>query len=113
MHPSQLEIKNFTYDLPNEKIANYPLENRDESKLLVYKNNEITEASFKNLVDYLPENSVLIFYNTKVIRHAYIFSLLQTKQLRCFVWNRIIPMEMSVRPCYPQKICVINAWWAI
>ena len=68
MHPSQLEIKNFTYDLPNEKIANYPLENRDESKLLVYKNNEITEASFKNLVDYLPENSVLIFNNTKVIQ---------------------------------------------
>lgn len=68
MHPSQLEIKNFTYDLPNEKIANYPLEKRDESKLLVYRNNNISETVFKNLVDQIPENSILVFNNTKVIR---------------------------------------------
>ncbi|MDX2171997.1 MAG: S-adenosylmethionine:tRNA ribosyltransferase-isomerase [Bacteroidota bacterium] len=68
MHPSQLEIKNFTYDLPNEKIANYPLENRDESNLLVYRNNNISETVFKNLVDQIPENSILVFNNTKVIQ---------------------------------------------
>ena len=56
MHPSQLQITNFTYDLPTEKIANYPLQNRDESKLLVYNKNNITTTNFKNLIDYLPEN---------------------------------------------------------
>jgi S-adenosylmethionine:tRNA ribosyltransferase-isomerase len=68
MHPSQLEIKNFTYDLPHEKIATYPLEKRDESKLLVYKNNIISETVFKHLADQLPENSILVFNNTKVIQ---------------------------------------------
>lgn len=68
MHPSQLEIKNFVYDLPNEKIANYPLEKRDESKLLVYKNNKISETVFKNLADLLPQKSILVFNNTKVIQ---------------------------------------------
>ncbi len=68
MHPSQLQIKDFTYELPIEKIANYPLQNRDESKLLVYDKNNITTTNFKNLVDYLPENCTLIFNNTKVIQ---------------------------------------------
>lgn len=68
MHPSQLQITNFTYDLPPEKIANYPLQNRDESKLLVYNKNTITSTSFNNLIDYLPENCSLVFNNTKVIQ---------------------------------------------
>ena len=68
MHPTQLQIKDFTYELPPEKIANYPLQNRDESKLLVYDKNNITTTNFKNLVDYLPENCTLIFNNTKVIQ---------------------------------------------
>ncbi len=68
MHPSQLQIKDFTYELPIEKIVNYPLQNRDESKLLVYNKNNITTTNFKNLVDYLPENCTLILNNTKVIQ---------------------------------------------
>ena len=84
MHPSQLEIKDFTYDLPSEKIANYPLKNRDESKLLVYKNNIITETTFKTLVEYLPENSVLIFNNTKVIQARLHFSTKTNQTIEVF-----------------------------
>lgn len=67
-HPSLIEISDYTYDLPSEKIANYPLESRDASKLLIYKNNTITENVFKNVDEFLEEESVLIFNNTRVVQ---------------------------------------------
>jgi S-adenosylmethionine:tRNA ribosyltransferase-isomerase len=84
MHPSQLEIKNFTYDLPHEKIANYPLENRDQSKLLVYKNNNISETVFNNLADQLSENSILVFNNTKVIQARLHFFTISNQTIEVF-----------------------------
>ncbi len=64
----QINIDDFDYLLPSERIAKYPLENRDQSKLLVFKNREIADNLFINLPDNLPENSLLVFNNTKVIR---------------------------------------------
>ena len=66
MHKPVISIKDFTYTLPDERIAKYPLEKRDFSKLLVYKNEQITDSKFINLIDELPENSMLVFNNTKV-----------------------------------------------
>jgi len=80
MHPSQLQIKDFNYDLPAEKIAEYPLPNRDDSKLLIYKNKTIKEAIFKNLIDYLPQDTTLIFNNTKVIQ-ARLYFFTSKKQI--------------------------------
>ncbi|WP_317898604.1 S-adenosylmethionine:tRNA ribosyltransferase-isomerase [Aurantibacillus circumpalustris] len=67
-HPKDISILDFTYDLPNEKIAVYPLKNRDESKLLVYRNNTIEEDVFKNIDTFLDSDTVLVFNTTKVIR---------------------------------------------
>jgi len=61
-------ISDFAYELPDDKIAKYPLAERDQSKLLVWKNGQIQDAQFRNLPEYLPSNSLLIFNNTKVIR---------------------------------------------
>ncbi|MBI9067780.1 MAG: S-adenosylmethionine:tRNA ribosyltransferase-isomerase [Salinivirgaceae bacterium] len=61
-------IKNYNYDLSDEKIAKYPLKQRDESKLLFYNNGELKQDTFKNLPSYIPENSLLVSNNTKVIR---------------------------------------------
>lgn len=63
------KISDFSYDLPDEKIAKHPLENRDESKLLVFRNGKISDDTFKNCTNYLPHNSLVIFNNTRVI-HA-------------------------------------------
>jgi len=68
MNPKNINIEEYTYPLTNEMIAKYPLPKRDESKLLVYKNDEISENIFKNISEYLPENSLLVANNTKVIR---------------------------------------------
>lgn len=67
-HPKHLSIKNFTYDLPEEQIAKYPLADRDSSKLLVYKNSEIYEKTFRDIVEELPEKTLLVFNTTRVIR---------------------------------------------
>ena len=60
-------IQDYDYPLPDEKIALFPLSNRDESKLLVYKSGKINHQIFKNLPEFLPENGLLILNNTKVI----------------------------------------------
>jgi S-adenosylmethionine:tRNA ribosyltransferase-isomerase len=73
MKPSEIFIQDFDYELPHEKIAEYPLERRDESKLLIYQNENISEDKFKNLSIYLPINSSLILNNTRVIEARILF----------------------------------------
>lgn len=63
-----INIAEYDYPLPDERIAKYPLAERDASKLLVLKNNEISQDHFRNIGDYLPEKSVLVFNETKVVR---------------------------------------------
>ena len=62
-----IPIQAFDYPLPESKIAQFPLANRHDSKLLIYKEGQIQHNSFRNLADYLPENSLSIFNNTRVI----------------------------------------------
>ena len=71
--PRKLSINDFSYFLPPEKIANHPLADRDASRLLIYKQGKIEESSYKKIADYLPERSLLIFNNTKVIEARLIF----------------------------------------
>lgn len=63
-----IEISEYNYILPEERIAQYPVNNRDLSKLLVYKNKQITDTLFCKIADYIPSNHLLVFNNTKVIR---------------------------------------------
>jgi S-adenosylmethionine:tRNA ribosyltransferase-isomerase len=71
--PEKLFIKDFTYELPEERIAKYPLPQRDESKLLIYKNGETEEDRYYNIDKYIPSDSLLIFNNTKVVEARLIF----------------------------------------
>jgi len=62
-----IKSTDYTYDLPQNRIALYPLQKRDESKLLVYKNGGISSDIFRNISQYIPENSIIILNNTKVV----------------------------------------------
>jgi S-adenosylmethionine:tRNA ribosyltransferase-isomerase len=73
MHPKHLSIKDFTYELPDEKVAKYPLPERDDSKLLVYDQGVIWDSQYFQLPAYIPENSMLIFNNTKVVEARIFF----------------------------------------
>lgn len=63
-----IDINQFDYDLPDERIAKFPLAERSASKLLVYRNGAISESRFDRLGEELPEGAMLVFNNTKVIR---------------------------------------------
>ena len=67
-HPKQVQIKEYSYELPIERIAKYPLPERDASKLLVYRGGEIKEGIYRDIDQVLPEHSLLVFNNTKVIQ---------------------------------------------
>lgn len=63
-----LSISDYNYPLPDERIAKYPLPERDHSKLLVWRNGQVEEDRFFHIGDYIPEGSLLIYNNTRVIR---------------------------------------------
>lgn len=70
--PRNISIADYDYPLPDERIAKFPLAERDQSKLLVYRGSEIAESQFFHLPELLPEGAMLLFNNTKVI-HARLF----------------------------------------
>lgn len=84
MHPKDLSILDFDYELPEEKIANYPLSERDQSKLLVYKNGHISEDIYRNIAEHLPTNSFLIFNDTKVIKARILFQKITGSVIEIF-----------------------------
>ena len=63
-----IDINDFNYELPDERIAKFPLAERSKSKLLVYDNGSIEESRFESIADYLPEGAMLVFNNTRVVR---------------------------------------------
>ncbi len=67
-----IKISDFSYRLPEERIARYPLAERDNSALLVWQNGNVHKDKFKNIADLLPSDSMLVFNNTRVI-HARLF----------------------------------------
>lgn len=67
MHPKHLSVSDFDYPLPDDRIAAFPLAQRDASKLLVYRDGVIQESIYQQLPSFLPANSTLVFNNTRVI----------------------------------------------
>ncbi len=70
---SPLNIQDYRYDLPEHRIAKFPLEKRELSKLLRYKDHEISDHCFKNVIELLPANSTLVFNNTRVVQARMFF----------------------------------------
>lgn len=73
MNPQKISILDYTYHLPNEKIAFHPLSQRDESRLLIYTHDTLQEDHYKNIAGYLPSDSLIIFNNTKVVEARLLF----------------------------------------
>ena len=72
-HPKELSILDYTYPLPEARIAAFPLAERDASKLLIYDQGTITTDTYRQLADYIPEDSLLVFNNTKVVEARLLF----------------------------------------
>ncbi len=68
MDTKHIHISDYNYPLPDDRIAKFPLAERDHSKLLLYKHGEVGEDVFYNLVNHLPKGALMVFNNTKVIQ---------------------------------------------
>jgi len=87
----QINLSDIDYILPNEKIAFFPLEDRDQSKLLVYKNNTITDATFAQLPGFLDEDYPLIFNDSKVIHARLLLQNQYSAKIEVFLLEPVYP----------------------
>ena len=88
-----IKIEEYDYELPEERIAQYPVKERDKSKLLVYINGEISKDIFRNICRYLPSDSLLVFNNTRVIRARLLFSKTTGANIEIFCLEPLSPVE--------------------
>ena len=105
MHPKEISIHDFEYHLPEERVAKYPLAKRDDSKLLLYRNGEITETNFTKIAEYLPANSLLVFNNSKVVEARILFQKISGGIIEIFALE---PHEK-----YPDITTAMNATGSI
>lgn len=94
MIPS-LNIKDYSYPLTDEIIAKYPLAERDSSKLLIYKDGEISENIFKNAPQFLPDKAIMVFNDTKVVPARLHFRRQSGAHIEIFCLQPVEPAEYS------------------
>ena len=95
-NPKDINIKDFSYELPEERIAKFPLANRDESKLLVYNKGNISHDVFKNITCYLPQGALLVYNNTKVIQARLHFRKETGALIEVFLLEPYIPHDYEL-----------------
>lgn len=88
-----IRIEEFDYALPDDKIAKYPLERRDSSKLLCYKDGFISEDHFSSLPEYLPDNCLMVFNDTKVVPARLNFRKATGAHIEIFCLEPVLPAE--------------------
>ena len=103
---SNIFIQDYSYELPHDKIAQFPLEKRDQSKLLVCVKGKVYSDHFNNIHNFLPENSLLVFNNTKVIRARLIFYKETGAKIEIFCLEPIHPSR-EIQTAFEQTGCCI------
>ena len=99
-NPQSIAIADFDYPLPDDRIAKFPLERRDQSKLLVYRGGSIAESRFDHVPDLLPPDTLLIFNNTKVIHARLFFRKPTGSTIEVFCLE---PFQMPVALSFEQR----------
>lgn len=89
----EIRIEEYNYILPDERIAKYPLPQRDSSKLLIYRNDDVTETSFRSLSEILPEGSLMVFNDTKVVPARMHFQRESGAHIEIFCLEPVFPEE--------------------
>ena len=96
MDTRHIKINDYDYNLPEERIAKFPLANRDHSKLLIYKHGDISEDVFYNLPNYLPKQSLMVFNNTKVIQARIHFRKETGALIEIFLMEPVSPSDYEL-----------------
>ncbi len=96
METKHIHISDYNYPLPDERIAKFPIAERDHSKLLVYKHGEVSQDMFYNLPEYLPKGALMIFNNTKVIQARMHFRKETGAQIEVFLLEPAEPADYEL-----------------
>ncbi len=91
--PEKIKIDDYVYDLPEDRIAKYPLDQRDSSKLLVYNKGKVSKDFFTNINRYVDFNSTFVFNNTKVIQARLKFFKKTGAQIEIFCLEPVDPSD--------------------
>ena len=100
-----LILSDYSYELPNDKIATYPLTERDEAKLLVYDKGVVTHSVFKKLTSSLPPCAFLVFNNTKVISARMKFQKESGAEIEVFLLNPVRPSTVISQVMSTTSTC--------
>jgi S-adenosylmethionine:tRNA ribosyltransferase-isomerase len=98
----KINIEDYKYDLPEERIAQFPVKERDKSKLLLYNKGKVTQDSFSNIDYHLPSDSLLVFNNTRVIRARLLFKKETGASIEIFCLEPLLPAD------YEQSFSSVN-----
>src|SRR5450759_4636371 len=91
-----IDINDYYYDLPSDLIAQYPVNERDKSQLLIFKENTIVKDSFSNIDEYIPTDSLLVFNNTRVIRARILFRKENGAVIEILCLEPLVPFEYAL-----------------
>ena len=95
VRPHPINIRDFSYDLPADRIAYHPLAQRDQARLLYYKRSEISHRVFRELPELLPRNATLFFNETRVIPARFAFSKETCRILKRAFWENAYSARFS------------------
>ena len=92
----EIKIEDYNYELPEERIAKFPLDERDQSKILIYKDGAIGENIFSNLPELLPDGSLMVFNSTKVVPARLIFKKDTGARIEIFCLEPYSPADYNL-----------------
>jgi S-adenosylmethionine:tRNA ribosyltransferase-isomerase len=91
-----IDINDYDYDLPDDRIAQYPATERDGSQLLIYKGNKLSKDIFRNICNHLPSDSLLVFNNSRVIRARLIFRKESGARIEILCLEPVVPSDYAL-----------------
>lgn len=94
--PKTIQIKDYNYNLPDERIAKFPLKERDTSKLLIYNKGEISQDVFNNISSHIPSGELMVFNNTRVIQARIYFNKVTGALIEVFLLEPALPSDYEL-----------------
>ena len=107
----ELHIEDYSYPLPDERIAKYPLPERDASKLLIYRDGQVRASVFRNLAEEVPAGSLMVFNDTKVVPARLFFRRPTGARIEIFCLEPVEPAEYNTNFAATERCrwkCVIG-----
>tara|TARA_Y100001972_G_scaffold128620_1_gene190549 strand:+ start:1118 stop:2317 length:1200 start_codon:yes stop_codon:yes gene_type:complete len=105
MNWKDINLKDYQYNLPQDKVAKYPLKERSASKLLLYQSGEITHHTFKDIVELIPSDTLLVSNDTRVIPARLVFQKSTGAHIEIFLLDPVEPSPLHEETLNSRGIC--------